>query len=150
MKSRHQVDLTVAAALTLYLDSLISQAKRSATVRTQKNQLRRFFGPALGQPLLTLSAERLRELAALLAVSLNRRTGAPLTSQTLSFCRDAARWFTGWCKAQGRLKSDPMRKMPRSFAWLHSEASQLRADLEALRQERDLARQALHSGEGAP
>ena len=138
MTARPQVGLTIAAALALYLDSRIAWGRGIGTIRTQKNQLRRFFGPALGEPLRTLSTERLQQLARSLAMSLNRRTGAPLSSQTLAFCRDTARHFTRWCTAQGHLSADPMACLKQKLsAWLHDEAKQLRADLEALRQERD-------------
>ena len=150
MSARHKLpDLSIAAAITLYLDSLISQGRRRATICTKKRQLRRLFGPALGEPLRTLSADRLQHLLRSLAAVRSKKTGAPLASETLCFCRESARSFTRWCAAQGRLSADPMMGADKSFAWLSSEATQLRADLAALRQERDHARQQ-HTGECSP
>jgi hypothetical protein len=139
-------DLTIDHAIGLYLDSLIPLGVRDTTLITQGNQLRRFFGPALAEPLRTLSTERLQQLIDALAASRNQRTGAPLTSVTLATCREAAQRFTRWCTAQGRLSADPMVPLKKkTLAQLHAEISQLRADLEAMQKERDEARQQLHA-----
>ena len=53
-------DLTIDHAIGLYLDTLIPRGMHESTLIRQGNLLRRFFAPALAEPLRTLSTERLQ------------------------------------------------------------------------------------------
>ena len=135
-------DLTVDHAIGLYLDGLVPLGAHDSMLIRQGHMLRRFFRPALGEPLRSLSTERLRLLIDALAAATSKMTGAPLTKGTLRSCREAAQRFTRWCAAQGRITPDPMVALKtKTLAQLHDEINTLRKEVFALRQPCDDAQQ---------
>lgn len=143
-------ELSIDDAIGLFLDGLVDKGLRETSAITQGYQLRRFFRSVLGDPLHTLTKERMQQLDAELIAGRSRKTLAPLAAETVTLGRTVARRFTRWCAAQGRLSADPLARDPKkTVVRLRDEVSQLRADLEALRQECDQLRQQLHSPGGA-
>lgn len=131
-------ELSVDDAIGLFLDGLVNRGMRETSAVTQGYQLRRFFGSVLGEPLHTLSEDQTQRLNDELTEVRSQKTGALLASETVSLIRKAARRFTRWCVAQGRLSADPLAKEQKEeLVRLHDEVDQLRADLTAMRKERD-------------
>ncbi len=150
MKARSTLaELNVDDAIGLYLDGLVNRGLRETSAVTQGYQLRRFFRSVLGEPLQALTSERMQQLDVELTAVRSRKTRAPLASETVTLDRATARRFTHWCAAHGRLSADPLaRAQKKTAVRLHDEVNQLRADLEALRQECNQLRQQLHSPGG--
>ena len=150
MKARTTgAELSVDDAIGLFLDGLVDRGMRETSAITQGYQLRRFLRPVLGEPLHSLSEERMQRLGDELTAVRSQKTGAPLASETVSLIREAARRFTRWCVAQGRLSADPLAKEQKEeLVRLHDEVDQLRADLTAMRKERDQLQLQLRSAGG--
>lgn len=151
MKARPTAaELSVNDAIGMFLDGLVARGMRETSAITQGYQLRRFFGSVLSEPLHTLSEERVQRLGDEMTEVRSQKTGALLASETVSLIREAARRFTRWCVAQGRLSADPLaREQKGELVRLHDEIDQLRADLAAMRKERDQLRLQLRSVGGA-
>lgn len=142
-------ELSVNDAIGLFLDGLVARGMRETSAVTQGCQLRRFFRSVLGEPLHTLSKEWIQRLDDELTAINSQKTGAPLASETVSLIREVARRFTRWCVAQHRLSVDPLaREQKGELVRLHDEVNQLRADLAAMREERDQLQLQLRSAGG--
>ncbi len=129
-------ELTVDEAIGLFLDSQVALDAREGYVITLGMYARRFFAPALSEPLPSLSPERMRQLAAQVAEEPSAKTGRALAGSTLRNVIGTARRFTRWCVAQGRLPADPMAKAdPIALAQCQAELYQLRQELEATRRQ---------------
>lgn len=141
-------DLTVDDAIGLYLDSLLARGSRESSAITQSHQLRRFFRPALGEPLCTLTVERIEALTTALAESTHGKTGDRLAATTRYHLTECARRFCQWCTAQGRLAADPMGVRQKTPEQLQFEINKLRRDLGSVRQELAEAREQLAAAQG--
>ncbi len=152
LPAKPPVELTVDRAIDLFLDCLCHRGASERTLIGRSTELRRFFGPVLNQPLRTLSPERMQELSNDLQDLPSRKTGEFLLKKTALAYHATARRFIRWCMAQGRLPADSMAGLKKKTTLqLHEEVNKLRADIEAMRRQRDQAWQQLNEAAvGAP
>ncbi len=144
--AKTQAALTVEGAIGLYRAYQTAEGHTEGSRRVSAYALRALFRPVLGEPLRSLTPERIRTLLAAKEAETSPQTRRPLKERTKAGYASYGRAFTRWATAAGHLEADPMAPCdPQALAQLQHELRQVRAELANVMRERDNARAELRA-----
>lgn len=102
--------ITVRQAIEGYIDFRRSAGTRERSLTTAAQQARRFFEPALEQPLVRITPKRAAELYEQLRTVPGVR-GAVLAVATHRQCLEIARGMFAWCVSQRLVRANPLAEI---------------------------------------
>lgn len=118
--------ITVQQAIDAFAEFRLGNGWRGRSLTTATQQARRFFEPALLQPLVRITPKRASELYERIR-TVPGSSGVVLSVATQRHCLEMARALFAWCVAQKLARSNPLAEL-RGVGIAHRGKHQLRLD----------------------